>query len=194
MAKKNKTTKKSKKALKKVIKSWLKSKTKPIVRNWRKIIKKPAFAKRYLLFALVMLGLSTLLWASLSARLQVGNADQSINAFLFEHHTTLQHASLPSQHSFLLKWPLFWLVRGLGYSTRTFTIVTVATVLVTVGGFVTLLGSIERRPLVLGTLCLGLASVLLMVPPMPYAGGILPVNMAMITTRNLLFATCISTL
>ncbi|MGH7241083.1 MAG: PIG-L family deacetylase, partial [Candidatus Saccharimonadales bacterium] len=48
-----------------------------------------------------------------------------------------------------------------------------------------LLWRIERRPLVFGLLCLALASVLLVVPPVPYPGALLPVNMAMLTTRNL---------
>jgi LmbE family N-acetylglucosaminyl deacetylase len=51
--------------------------------------------------------------------------------------------------------------------------------------FAALLYRIERRPLVFGTLCLALASCLLLVPAQPYAGGLLSVNMAMLTARNL---------
>ncbi len=164
------------------------------LKNWRQHITKPTFAKRYLLVALLILLVSTTFWAVLSARLQAGNADQSVSAFLFEHRTTLRQATLPGQHTFLLKWPLFLLIRLFGYSARSFMVLTVITVLATVGGLVSLLGSIERRPLVLGTLCLMLASVLMLVPPMPYSGGILPVNMAMLTTRNLEYLAYIASL
>ncbi len=152
---------------------------------WRRLIQQPYFPGYYLIFSVVVLLLTTLYWATLSAHLQTINADQVVNAFLFEHSSTFKNAALPGQHTFLFKWPLFWLVHLGGYSVRAFTTVTVATVLATVGGFVFIISRIERRPLILGTLCLALASVLLLVPPMPYAGGLLPVNMAMLATRNL---------
>jgi LmbE family N-acetylglucosaminyl deacetylase len=56
---------------------------------------------------------------------------------------------------------------------------------VTVGAFAYVLSRIEKRSLVFGTICLALSSVLLLVPAAPYAGGLLPVNMAMLATRNI---------
>lgn len=149
-----------------------------------KAVRQANFAKRYAAAALMALLLSAILWAVLGANLHNLNADQSANSFLFENVSTFHGASWPGQHSFLLKWPLFLLIRFLGYSTGSFTLFTVLTVLATVGGLAALLGRIERRPLVLGTLYLALASVLMAIPTMPYAGGLLPLNMAMLTTRN----------
>src|SRR5882762_7030559 len=152
--------------------------------------KKPAskaarFAKAYALFAVLGLFATTLFWAILGARLQQGNADQPANVYLFENAHTFHEALLPGQHSFLIKWPLFLLVRVFGSSQAAFSIFTVATVLLTVALLAFIIYRIERRPLVFSTIFLALASVLLLVPTMPYAGGLLPVNMAMLTTRNL---------
>lgn len=139
----------------------------------------------YVAISLIVLFASTTFWSFLSARLQQGNADQLVNTFLFERSTTFRNAVLPSQHSFLIKWPLFLLIKFLGSTPAAFIGVTVATVLLTVAFFVYILHKIEKRPIVFGTICLGLASVLLLIPAMPYPGGILPVNMAMLATRNL---------
>jgi LmbE family N-acetylglucosaminyl deacetylase len=143
------------------------------------------FAKLYVVFALVVLLATTLLWAILGARLQSGNADQLVNSYLFEHASTFKDATLPGQHSFLLKWPLFLIIKLAGFSAGAFVAVTVAAVLATVFLLVWVVHRIERRPLVFGTICLALASALLLVPAQPYAGALLPVNMAMLATRNL---------
>lgn len=145
----------------------------------------PRFAKNYAIGSVAILLATTLLWSILGAKLQQGNADQLVNAYLFGNSSTLHGAVFPGQHTFLLKWPLFWLVSQLGSSPGAFIAVTAAAVMVTVSALAAILYRIERRPLVFGTLCLALASVLLLVPAQPYAGGLLPVNMAMLTTRNL---------
>ncbi len=172
-------TKKSKPPLKKPSRRQLKAK------GWRAFIEQPFFIKTYVVVALVLLAASIVLWALLGARLQQANADQTVNAFLFEHTNTFRQAWLPGQHSFLLKWPLFLLIRLFAYAPWAFMLSTIAIVVATIGGLVLLLHRIERRPVIFATLCLALASVLLLVPAMPYTGGILPVNMAMLTTRNL---------
>lgn len=151
----------------------------------RSIFDTPSFAKLYVVFALLTLLATTLLWSLLGAHVQQGNADQLVNSYLFEHASTFHGAMLPGQHTFLLKWPLFLAVKLGGFSAAAFTVATVATVLATVFLLVWVIYRIERRPLVFGTICLALASVLLLVPAQPYAGGLLPVNMAMVTTRNL---------
>ena len=143
------------------------------------------FAKLYMAGAIFSLLSSTAFWATMSARLQQGNADQLVNSYLFESTKTFQNALLPGQHSFLLKWPVFLLVKTLGASGPAFIGVTIGLSLLTVGVLAAILYKIERRPLVFGTLCLALASVLLLVPAQPYAGGLLPFNMAMIATRNI---------
>jgi len=143
------------------------------------------FGKIYAAVSLTVLLLSTTVWATLGARLQQANADQLINAYLFENPHTFRGALLPGQHSFLFKWPLFWLIHILGSSGAAIIGLTVCVVLVTVAALAFLLYRIDRRPVMFGTLCLSLASVLLLVPTQPYAGALLPVNMAMLATRNL---------
>lgn len=137
------------------------------------------------LAALLVLLATTCFWAIVSARLQNNNADQLVDSYMLENAHTMHGASFPGQHTFLLKWPIFWLQHVFGYSQGSFIILTTLVVLVTVGGLVYILWRIERRPLRFGLLCLALASTLLVVPPVPYPGALLPVNMAMLTTRNL---------
>ncbi len=170
-----------------------KTKLRALDRRWRKtrlarralqLSARPGFAGRYLRTAIVLLTASTALWSYLGARLQESNADQLVNAYLFQGNS-FGSAVLPDQHTFLIKWPLFYAAKLMGYSSFTFIVLTMAVSLATVGLLLFVLSRIERRPLVLGTICLMLASTLLLVPAQPYAGGILPVNMAMITTRNL---------
>ena len=156
-----------------------------IFKRIKKLNKNPLFGRLFLLASLLILTLTTILWSSLGALLQQNNADQLVNPYLFQSGATWHGALLPAQHSFLFKWPLFLLVKVFGYTNLSYEILTVITVIVTVGIFAYVLSRIERRPLVLGTLLLALASVLLLIPAQPYSGGILPVNMAMLSTRNL---------
>lgn len=139
----------------------------------------------YVAGALLVLLATSCLWAILGARLQNDNADQLVDSYLFENAHTAHGASFPGQHTFLFKWPLFWLQHVFGYSSSGFVALTVLVVLLTVSGLVYLIWRIERRPFMFGLLCLALASVLLVVPPVPYAGALLPTNFAMLTTRNL---------
>ena len=137
--------------------------------------------------ALVLL-LTTCWWSALGALVNLQNADQLVNGHLFESLQTLERASFSAQHTFLLKWPLFYLIKLLGLSSGAFVGTTIAVCLVTVGLLMWLIRRLERRPLYFGTLYLALASCLLLVPIMPYPGGLLPVSMAMVTTRNIEYA------
>lgn len=132
-----------------------------------------------------VLTITTLLWSYWGSLVHRSNADQLVNSYLFDNGTVFKEASLPGQHTFLLKWPLIYLVKLLGSTQAAFSLVTVLSTLLTVAGFAFVLYRIERRPLNVGLLFLGLASVLLLIPAAPYAGGLLPVNMAMVTTRNI---------
>jgi putative flippase GtrA/LmbE family N-acetylglucosaminyl deacetylase len=146
---------------------------------------RPSPVRLYAFGSVAVLLATSWYWAMLGSHTHMGNADQLVNTYLFDDAQTFHGAQWPGQHTFLLKWPLFMAVRLFGATAQTFTIFTVGTVLLTVGLLALLMHRIERRPLVFGTLCLALASVLLLVPAQPYAGGILPVNMAMLTTRNI---------
>ncbi|HSE29695.1 MAG TPA: PIG-L family deacetylase [Candidatus Saccharimonadales bacterium] len=153
--------------------------------------KKYNFLKNFVLPALyaggglAVLICTTILWASLGAQLNSQNADQLVNSYLFESPDTFKEAFVPYQHSFLFKWPLFLFAKILGFTNLAFLLVTLMSVLLTVIALAYLIYRIENRMLVFGTLCLALASTLILVPAQPYDGALLPVNMAMITTRNL---------
>ena len=147
-----------------------------------------AFRRMYAVCAVAVLLASVLFWAVLGARLQQHNADQLSDPYLFKNWATFKAASFPGAHTFLIKWPIFWLIGIFGISPKSLLVATVAVVLLTVATLAYVLYRIDRRPLVFGTVCLGLALVLLLVPAQPYAGGLLPVNMAMLTTRNLEYA------
>ena len=151
-------------------------------------------AQNYAIACVAVLLVTSTLWALLGAALHRSNADQLVDPYLFENSKTFNGAIFPSSHTQIVKWPIFWLIKAMGASSFAYALLTAAMVLTTVGFLAFVLYRIERRPLVFGTLCLGLASVLLLVPPMPYPGGLLPVNMAMITTRNLEYVLYIASL
>lgn len=163
-------------------------------RQFKRWSRTPAFAQRYRYFALGVLFVTTLLWSYMGARVQATNADQLVGPGLFESRAAFHGADFPSAHTFLLKWPLFLLVRLLGYSGPAFIAVTMLCALATVGMFAYVLNRIEKRPRVFAALCLALSSVLLLVPGQPYAGGLLPVNMAMLATRNIEYVLYIAAL
>ena len=145
----------------------------------------PRFGSLFARISVAILAISVVFWAILSAQLERFNADQLIDSYLFQNAKTFHDASFPGAHTFLLKWPLFAFMQLLGHSDFSFVFVTVLLVLLTVGTLVWLLHKLERRPVVFGTLCLALASILLLVPAQPAPGDLLPVNLAMITTRNI---------
>ncbi len=163
----------------------LNKKSTKLLNSFNDLIKLPVFLKAYVIGSLILLFATTIFWSLLSAKVQQGNADQLVNTLLFEHSKTFHGALIPGQHTFLLKWPFFLLIRLLGSSPVMITAFTVIIVTITVAAFTYILHKIENRPLVFGTLCLALASVLISIPAQPYAGALLPANMAMISTRNL---------
>lgn len=164
------------------------------IQLFKKVSSAPGFDKKYAVVSVVILFATTFLWSLLGAKVQQGNADQLVNPYLFEHANTFHKALIPAQHTFFIKWPLFLLVKLLGYSSFAYISVTVLSVLATVGIFAFILYKIESRPRIFGTLCLALTSVLLLIPAQPYAGALLPVNMAMIATRNLEYVIYIASL
>lgn len=144
-----------------------------------------AFQKIFVIGAINVLVISTIVWSLLGAIAQSANADQLINAYLFENNDTFRGSFMPSTHTFLLKWPLFWLIKMLGYSDTAYVAITVAVSLLTVAALAFIAYRLIRKPLPFAILCLVLSSMLLPIPAQPYPGALLPVNMAMLTTRNL---------
>ena len=150
-----------------------------------KIVLTKQLSGLYLWICTIVLAATTYLWAALGAQLHNNNADQIINGYLFRNPDTLSQAYLPSAHTFLIKWPLYYLINIFGNKPGTYTFLTILSVLLTVAGLAFILSRIEKRPVVLGTLFLLLASVLLLIPSVPHQGNLIPVNMAMLATRNL---------
>lgn len=142
-------------------------------------------SKYFLIVCASVLALTTLLWAVLGAWLNMQNADQLVDGYLFKDSVTFREASFPAAHSFLLKWPLFIIAGHYSASSAALITLTAVCVLATIGGLAYILWRIERRPAVLGMLYLGLSSILLLTPYAPSPGVLLPVNMAMLTTRNI---------
>ena len=154
---------------------------KPAPKSWqtraREFINSAIFGKLYLAFSLLVVLSTTIYWSLLGARLQLGNADQLVNTQLFKTSAIFHGATFPGAHSFLIKWPLFWLANVLGSTNSVINLLTVCLVVLTVGLLLAVIYHIERRPMVFGTICLALASVLLLVPAAPYAGAILPAQL-----------------
>lgn len=91
-----------------------------------RLVKRPGFSKIYVFIALLILLGSTVLWSVLSARVHAGNADQLVNPYLFDSRTVMRGAILPSQHTFLLKWPVFFITKFFGESTNSYIAATVS--------------------------------------------------------------------
>lgn len=157
-------------------------------------ITKADISKRYAVFAVLVLLTTSCIWAVTGAQVHGSNSDQLVNTYLFESWNTFHNAHFPAAHSFIIKWPLFLLIKWIGPTSFNFVLLTVLIVLVTVSSLAFILYRIDRRSIVFSTSCLAMASTLLLVPPQPYPGGILPVNMAMIATRNLEYILYIASL
>jgi LmbE family N-acetylglucosaminyl deacetylase len=144
-----------------------------------------SFKSSYVIISSAVLLLTTIRWSTLGALTQRSNADQIINTYLFHDFETFSMAAHPAAHTFLLKWPLFIIERLSGYSSFVLIILTILVSLVTVMGLAYILYRIDKRPRVIGTAFLALACILLFIPAQPHTGGLLPVNFAMLMTRNI---------
>lgn len=164
------------------------------IEQFRQSSKNPSLDKKFALVAVVILLSTSVFWSIQGAIIQSSNADQIVDPYLFSDSKTFDGATFPSAHSLIIKWPLFWLTKFFGVSHFSLGLLTVFVSLITVSFLAFLLYKIERRMLYFGILCLALASVLLIVPPEPYPGALLPVNMAMLTTRNLEYVVYVGSL
>lgn len=127
--------------------------------------------------------------------LQMHNADQLVNGFLFENFHTFRNAIFPAEHTQLLKWPLFALPHLFHFTPLIYSILTILTVVITIGALLYVLYAIDRRMVVFGALCILLASVLLLVPLQSLDGGVTaPLGMAMLTGRNVEYIVYIAVL
>lgn len=133
--------------------------------------------------------------AGVASTLQIHNADQLVNGFLFEDFHTFRGAIFPTEHTQLLKWPLFVLPHLFRFAPWLYVILTILLVLITTGALLYVLYVINRRTVVFGALCILLASVLLLVPAQAFDGGVTaPLSMAMLTGRNVEYVVYIAAL
>lgn len=150
-------------------------------RVWRLLQGERLFA----IFALAVLVITTVFWATLGARANMANSDQLADSYMFESWQTFREAHFPATHTFLLKWPLFVITSVFDNSSTSIQVVTVGVVLATVLAVAYLAWRIIRRPVTWAMLVLTLALAMLLVPIQASPNTLLPVNMAMLTTRNL---------
>jgi hypothetical protein len=150
--------------------------------------------KAYVAVSALILALSTVAWALAAARLGQGNADQLADGFLFQDAQTFSNAQFPAAHTQLLKWPLFWLLAAAHNARWAYLSMTVVLALLTVGLLVYVVYRINRRPLVFATICLGLASILALVPAQVHGSVTAPLSLAMITGRNVEYLVYIASL
>lgn len=151
----------------------------------RKAVVSKRFAHIYVALSLLVLLASSSIWATLSARLQLSNASQLVNGFLFHNLQSVHEALLPSSQSLLIKWPLFLLIGTKSALPTAFVIATICLVLVTLIGLALLVTKITDKPLLAGTIILAISSMLLLSPAASNSGILLPDNMAMLAVRNI---------
>src|SRR6476469_8223240 len=78
----------------------------------------------YIVLSMLLLIVTTVFWALLSAKLQQSNADQLVNTYLYENASTFRNALFPASHTFFIKWPLFWLIHIFGATPLIFQLFT----------------------------------------------------------------------
>jgi hypothetical protein len=144
--------------------------------------------------ALTVLVSSTIVWAWVSAWLQRGNSDQLVDGFLFQDYQTFHLASFPVSHTQFMKWPLFILLHMAHYSQLMFVVMTVLITVSTTLGFGFVLFRIARRNTwTAGLVCLLFATTLVTIPTYAY-GVTTPLNMALLTGRNIEYVVYIASL
>jgi hypothetical protein len=154
--------------------------------HWELMMLAPFITKALRWWPAVLALFATGFGAVAVAMLQMHNADQLVNSFLFENYHTFRGAIFPAEHTQLVKWPLFVIPHFFHFAPAAYTVLTVIVVLATVGALLYVLYRIDRRMVVFGALCIMLVSVLLLVPAQAFDGGVTaPLNMAMLTGRNL---------
>ena len=149
------------------------------------IIKNFILEKIFLSFSFLVLISTTTYWTLLSTKVESFNSDQLSAPYVFSSFNQIMTSSLTGAHTYLLKWPLFWFIKSYSYAHWTYYLTTLFCVLVTVISLAYMVIKLEKRPIYSGSILLALSSVLLLIPAQSYPGSLLPLNMAMLTTRNI---------
>ena len=123
-----------------------------------------------------------------SSNVHFFNHDQVVEAYLFENKNTFKDALFPTNHTQLIKWPLFLLIATFGNTKTALAIATILMYLsIAIGIAILIYLASNKNKLISSVIILGLSNILLLTPIQPILGVLLPVNMAMITTRNVEF-------
>ncbi len=162
----------------------------------KKKSKKPTFKKfalsvlnnkYYLKISILVLSLASIVWSFVSTNVSVTNYTQLSFSYQFINLNNLKNTYFSSNQSSLLKWPIYWIISLFNYSHALFYIFSISLTLVTILFLAQLIRKIEKRPQVLGTIYLCLASIILMIPIQSYYGAADIINMASIYTLNIEF-------
>jgi len=149
------------------------------------VIKNFVLEKIFLAFSFLVLISTTTYWTLLSTKVESFNSDQLSAPYAFSSFNHIMTSSLTGAHTYLLKWPLFWFIKSFSYAHWTYYLTTLFCVLVTVISLAYIVIKLEKRPMYSGSILLALSSVLLLIPAQSYPGSLLPLNMAMLPTRNI---------
>jgi hypothetical protein len=114
------------------------------------------------------------------------NNDQLIDSYMFASYDEFREASFPAPHTMLLKWPIFVIGSLFGNSSFALSMITIVLCGVTALGFSYILFRVCRRDVVKASICICLFSCIqLLIPYESSPGSLVPVNMGMITNRNI---------
>lgn len=139
-----------------------------------------------LIISLVFLLLVVVYTAYKTAIMNFNNADALVDNYMFSDWHTFHQASFAAAHTQMLKWPLFALMEAFGHFKTTVIAGTIAFAIVPYAAFTWVLYKTAGRRW-LPVLTLILASVIVLTP-LQVQSTWLPVNLAMLTTRNLEYA------
>lgn len=157
------------------------------IRNFLEKYSKPLGITLLVGSVIVLLGTSLYIGYK-SGVIQTNNHDNLIDNYMFESPETFKESLFPAAHTFLMKWPMFALSAALGNSPQVYIAGAIILYTLTILGFLFVIFMLTKRnPLITAFSALVLSNILLMIPPQPIDGALLPLNMAMITTRNIEF-------
>ena len=129
--------------------------------------------------------MSSVVTGTYGALINEHNSDQLANVLIADNPETFREAELPGQHTFLLKWPLFFFAQLINVNSESLAVLTVFLVLTTTLSLAYILYRLDKRTLYFSVRILALSSILLLIPSQPTESSLLPASLAMLTTRNI---------
>lgn len=151
---------------------------------------KPVDTTRLSVFSVIavtlLLGVTSAYVGHKTANIHAYNHDQVINGYMFESAEEFKSSIFPGAHSQLLKWPIFFATAQAGNSAQAKKIATILTYSAMVFALLLAVYMISgKRLYVTSAVGFIMTHTLLLIPPQPMPGKLLPIGAAMITTRNI---------